>query len=105
MLRRIVASALALFCVVGAAVALTSRVAAHETVIRPRVVIVAFFEVGNDTGDRPGELQYWVERDHLTRVIEVPGLAAQEHAFPAYLPALDAAYRVGHRIVAHWLAE
>jgi purine nucleoside permease len=26
------------------------------------------FEVGADTGDTPGELQYWVERDHLDRV-------------------------------------
>jgi len=43
-------------------------------VIRPKVVIVAYFEIGNDTGDRPGELQYWVERDHLTRIIDVPGM-------------------------------
>lgn len=33
-----------------------------------KVVVVAMFEVGNDTGDAPGELQYWVERDHLDRV-------------------------------------
>jgi purine nucleoside permease len=26
------------------------------------------FEVGADTGDQPGELQYWVERDHLDRI-------------------------------------
>jgi purine nucleoside permease len=26
------------------------------------------FEVGNDTGDQPGELQYWVERDHLDQI-------------------------------------
>jgi purine nucleoside permease len=30
------------------------------------------FEVGNDTGDAPGELQYWVERDHLDRVLPLP---------------------------------
>ena len=30
------------------------------------------FEVGADTGDQPGELQYWVERDHLNRVFEIP---------------------------------
>jgi purine nucleoside permease len=30
------------------------------------------FEVGNDTGDQPGELQYWVERDHLDRVYPLP---------------------------------
>jgi purine nucleoside permease len=37
-----------------------------------KVVVVAMFEVGNDTGDRPGELQYWVERDHLDRVYPLP---------------------------------
>jgi purine nucleoside permease len=43
-------------------------------ILRPKVVIVCYFEVGADTGDRPGELQFWVERDHLDRVIEVPGM-------------------------------
>jgi purine nucleoside permease len=37
-----------------------------------KVVIVAMFEVGNDTGDAPGELQYWVERDHLDRSYPLP---------------------------------
>jgi purine nucleoside permease len=37
-----------------------------------KVVVVAMFEVGADTGDQPGELQYWVERDHLNRVFEMP---------------------------------
>lgn len=41
----------------------------------PKVVMVTYFEVGNDTGDRPGELQYWVERDHLERSVDVPGMA------------------------------
>jgi purine nucleoside permease len=36
--------------------------------IAVKVVVVAMFEVGNDTGDQPGELQYWVERDHLDQV-------------------------------------
>jgi len=31
------------------------------------------FELGADTGDAPGELQYWVERDHLDRVYPLPG--------------------------------
>jgi purine nucleoside permease len=38
-----------------------------------KVVIVTMFEVGEDTGDRPGELQNWVERDHLDRVFAMPG--------------------------------
>lgn len=37
-----------------------------------KVVVVAMFEVGQDTGDAPGELQYWVERDHLDRVFPLP---------------------------------
>jgi len=49
--------------------------AAQTGVIRPRVAIVAYFEVGADTGDQPGELQFWVERDHLDRVIQVPGMS------------------------------
>jgi len=37
-----------------------------------RVVVVTMFEVGADTGDAPGELQFWVERDHLDRVFPLP---------------------------------
>ena len=40
--------------------------------IRPKVVIVAMFEAGADTGDRPGEFQYWVEREKLTQVHSFP---------------------------------
>lgn len=42
-----------------------------------RVVVVTMFEMGADTGDTPGELQYWVERDHLDRIYP---LAAGNHA-------------------------
>ncbi len=42
------------------------------TAIPVKVVVIAMFEVGADTGDQPGELQYWVERDHLDRVIPLP---------------------------------
>lgn len=48
--------------------------AAQQAVLHPRVVIVGYFEVGADTGDKPGELQFWVERDHLDRIIPVPGM-------------------------------
>jgi purine nucleoside permease len=37
-----------------------------------KVVVVTMFEVGADTGDQPGELQYWVERDHLDRIYPLP---------------------------------
>jgi len=48
--------------------------AAAGPILRPKVVIVTYFEVGEDRGDKPGELQFWVERDHLERKIEVPGM-------------------------------
>jgi purine nucleoside permease len=38
-----------------------------------RAVIVTTFEVGNDTGDIPGEFQFWVEREHLSEVLDFPG--------------------------------
>ncbi len=37
-----------------------------------KVVIVTMFEAGADTGDRPGELQYWVERNHLDKILPFP---------------------------------
>jgi purine nucleoside permease len=38
-----------------------------------RAVIVTTFEVGKDTGDIPGEFQFWVEREHLTETLPFPG--------------------------------
>jgi purine nucleoside permease len=34
-----------------------------------KVVVVAMYEAGEDSGDTPGEYQYWVERAHLDRVL------------------------------------
>jgi purine nucleoside permease len=42
--------------------------------IEVKVVVVATFEIGADTGDKPGEFQLWVEREHLTQSIKVPGV-------------------------------
>jgi purine nucleoside permease len=42
--------------------------------IRPKVIVVATFEEGADTGDKPGEFQFWVEREKLTHTLVVPGL-------------------------------
>jgi purine nucleoside permease len=50
--------------------AMTSLAAAEP--IRPKVVVVAMFEAGADSGDRPGEFQYWVERETLTQVLPFP---------------------------------
>jgi purine nucleoside permease len=41
--------------------------------IEVKVVVVNMFEVGADTGDVPGEYQYWVEREHLDTVLPFPG--------------------------------
>jgi purine nucleoside permease len=40
--------------------------------IEIKVVVVSMFEIGADTGDVPGEYQYWVERQHLTQVLPFP---------------------------------
>src|ERR1035438_2755857 len=37
-----------------------------------KVVVIAMFEQGADTGDAPGEYQYWVEREHLDTVLPFP---------------------------------
>jgi purine nucleoside permease len=37
-----------------------------------KVVVIAAFERGEDTGDEPGEFQFWVEREHLDQVLELP---------------------------------
>jgi purine nucleoside permease len=39
-----------------------------------KVAIVVTFEVGADRGDRPGEFQYWVERENWTQQVVVPGV-------------------------------
>lgn len=52
----------------------TSLVALAGEMIRPKVVIVTTFEVGNDVGDTPGEFQFWVEREKLTETMVVPGV-------------------------------
>src|ERR1700679_3358439 len=60
-----------------ALVTLLLATASHaQTPAKPwpiRAVIVTTFEVGNDTGDIPGEFQFWVEREHLTEVLDFPG--------------------------------
>ena len=47
-------------------------VASPSAPIRVKVVVVAMFERGEDTGDVPGEYQLWVEREHLDQVLPLP---------------------------------
>jgi purine nucleoside permease len=42
--------------------------------IKPKVLVIATYETGRDRGDVPGELQYWVEREHLDQAIHVKGI-------------------------------
>jgi purine nucleoside permease len=53
-------------------IAVASVATAKPHPIPVKVVVVAMFELGADTGDAPGELQYWVERDHLDLVYPLP---------------------------------
>ncbi len=56
-----------------AILSLTARDArAAAAPIPIKVVVVAMFELGSDTGDAPGEYQFWVEREHLDQVIPFP---------------------------------
>jgi purine nucleoside permease len=38
-----------------------------------KVIVIANFEPGEDTGDAPGEFQFWAEREKLTEVIPIKG--------------------------------
>jgi purine nucleoside permease len=52
----------------------TTGLAHAATIVRPKVLVVATYEIGRDRGDTPGELQYWVERQKLDITVPVPGL-------------------------------
>jgi purine nucleoside permease len=43
-----------------------------KTPIEIKVVVINMFEPGADTGDVPGEYQFWVEREHLSTVLPFP---------------------------------
>jgi purine nucleoside permease len=51
---------------------LAAELAVRGETIVPKVVVVAMFEPGRDTGDTPGEFQYWVERLKLDTVFPLP---------------------------------
>jgi len=58
--------------ILSALVSLASIARAQSAPIPVKVAVIAMFEQGQDTGDKPGELQFWVERDHLDRVFPLP---------------------------------
>jgi purine nucleoside permease len=45
------------------------QTAAPVKPIQVKVVVIAAFERGEDSGDVPGEFQLWVEREHLNQVL------------------------------------
>ena len=51
---------------------LMAGLAAGAAPLAPKVVVVAMFEPGQDTGDTPGEYQFWVERLKLDQVFPLP---------------------------------
>lgn len=70
--------------------------------IRPKVIVVATFEIGADTGDRPGEFQFWVEREHLDGTLLVPGLdhPVRFNATGVYGIVSGTTVRAGNQIMA-----
>jgi len=67
-------SAVLLLAIAGCAFAHDSnaQTALPQKPIEIKVVVVNMFEQGADTGDAPGEYQYWVEREHLDTVLPFP---------------------------------
>jgi purine nucleoside permease len=54
---------------------LATTCALAQTPAKPieiKVVVINMFEQGADTGDVPGEFQFWVEREHLSTVLPNP---------------------------------
>ncbi|OHB31914.1 MAG: purine nucleoside permease [Phenylobacterium sp. RIFCSPHIGHO2_01_FULL_69_31] len=47
---------------------------AQPTPIPIKVVVIAAFEIGADTGDKPGEFQHWVERYPLAETVKIPSV-------------------------------
>ncbi|HKS96035.1 MAG TPA: purine nucleoside permease, partial [Terriglobia bacterium] len=61
-----------IFRVIWAAFLVASFARAADRRIPIKVVVVTMFERGADTGDDPGEFQFWVEREKLDRVLPFP---------------------------------
>jgi len=63
-----------LLCLFAGGVLFSDQVVKGDALIRPKVIVVATFEVGQDMGDKPGEFQFWVEREKLFQTMTVPGV-------------------------------
>ncbi|MGF1448380.1 MAG: purine nucleoside permease [Opitutales bacterium] len=49
-----------------------SSIFAQDHPIPIKVVVMAMYEIGEDTGDRPGEYQFWVERSGFDHKVAFP---------------------------------
>ena len=58
--------------ILGMILSATIASAIAEKPIPVKVVVLAMYEMGEITGDRPGELQFWAERENLDVVLPFP---------------------------------
>lgn len=61
---------------VSALLAMLATTVCAQAPVKPwpiRAVVIVTSEIGKDTGDTPGEYQFWVEREHLDEVLQFPG--------------------------------
>src|ERR1700761_408907 len=56
----------------AAAICVSATAQIQPKPVEIKVVVISMFEQGADTGDTPGEFQYWVEREHLDTVLPFP---------------------------------
>jgi purine nucleoside permease len=62
-----------LLCLLASCSDVTVEVTSVEEPRPVKVIVVTMFEIGQDTGDRPGEFQLWKERRNLTEVLPFHG--------------------------------
>lgn len=71
-MKQIICSLIVCVCIIGCQTPAPDSSNSKTTPIPIKVVVVAMFEQGEDTGDRPGEFQYWAERLPLEESIDFP---------------------------------
>ena len=62
-----------LSCLVALLAVLPAAAFTQDAPRQVKVVVVTMFEIGKDTGDRPGEFQLWKERRSLSEVLPFQG--------------------------------
>jgi purine nucleoside permease len=71
--NRFFACAVGMLIVIGCCVSpLFAQTLLTGALIHVKVVVVAMFETGEDTGNDPGEYHLWVQREHLDQVFPLP---------------------------------